>query len=60
MSIVKVNAFKCERCGHIWLPKGLDSDKLSNLEKYSPKVCPNPKCHSPYWQTKRKDDIVKK
>ena len=53
MSIVKVNAFKCERCGHIWLPKGLDSEKLANLEKYAPTACP--KCHSPYWQTKKKE-----
>jgi len=35
----------CLRCGHNWRPK---SDKL-------PKVCPNPKCKSPYWNKPRKE-----
>jgi len=29
---------KCLRCGHSWLRR---------IEK--PRICPNPKCHSPYW-----------
>ena len=36
---VKIFAFKCERCGHKWVPRF--SGK--------PKVCP--KCKSPYWDT---------
>lgn len=58
MSIVNVNAFKCDRCEHVWLPKGLNDEKLANLEKYAPMVCP--KCHSPYWQTKKKSVIIDK
>lgn len=36
---------KCLRCGHKWTPR---TDK-------PPKVCPNPKCKSPYWDKPRKD-----
>lgn len=35
---------KCLRCGHEWYAK--DPNKL-------PKVCPNPKCKSPYWDRER-------
>ena len=35
---------KCKRCGHKWRPR---QNKL-------PKVCPNPKCKSPYWNIPRK------
>ena len=34
---------RCERCNHIWIPRG---------EKTEPEVCP--KCHSPYWNKPRK------
>lgn len=34
----------CLRCGHEWYAK--DPSKL-------PKVCPNPKCKSPYWDRER-------
>ena len=37
-------AWKCERCGHQWIPR--DASK-------EPKVCPNPKCKSPYWNRPR-------
>ena len=40
---------KCKRCGHRWRPR---TDK-------SPKVCPNPKCKSPYWDTPRRKKKVK-
>lgn len=40
MSIVKVEAFRCDRCGHTWLPR---------QHKKKPKNCPA--CHSPYWDT---------
>ena len=34
---------KCKRCGHEWIQRGT---KL-------PKVCPNLKCKSPYWNRER-------
>ena len=51
MGRVKVDAFRCDRCGHEWLPKEL-LEKLDELDKHLPKVCP--KCKSPYWNTPRK------
>ncbi len=41
MPEVKVAAYKCERCGHIWVPK---TDRR-------PIICP--KCKSPYWDRAR-------
>jgi len=46
-----VLAFKCDRCGHVWLPRD-NVDKLAELDKHLPKVCP--KCKSPYWNIPRK------
>jgi predicted Zn-ribbon and HTH transcriptional regulator len=40
---ITVMGFKCERCGHEWLPR---------IEKQEPRVCP--KCKSPYWDTPKK------
>src|SRR5678809_1540495 len=37
MAKVRLQAWKCERCGHQWIPR---SSKI-------PTVCP--KCKSPYW-----------
>jgi predicted Zn-ribbon and HTH transcriptional regulator len=37
-----VPGFRCERCGHEWVPRGK-----------APTVCP--KCKSPYWDKPRKD-----
>ena len=39
---VKVDAWECERCGHIWKPRSEEK----------PKVCP--KCKSPYWDRAKK------
>jgi hypothetical protein len=36
--------YRCDRCGHEWLPKG--------SERKEPKVCP--KCKSPYWNIPKK------
>jgi predicted amidophosphoribosyltransferase len=36
-------SLKCERCGYEWIPR---SNTL-------PKVCPNRKCKSPYWDRER-------
>jgi hypothetical protein len=43
MGKVKIDAYKCERCGHIWTPRG---DK-------EPVVCA--RCKSPYWNIPRKN-----
>ena len=47
-----VNAFKCDRCNHTWLPKAWDGNPES-LDELLPKVCPH--CKSPYWNTPRKN-----
>ena len=39
---ITVMGFRCDRCGHEWIPKRSDSE---------PKVCP--KCKSPYWNQPR-------
>ena len=48
MSIIEIKrkGFKCERCGHEWIPH--------NMEK-TPTVCP--KCKSPYWNKPKKINI---
>lgn len=45
MAEVKITlyGYKCERCGHQWVPK-----KIGN----NPRVCPN--CKSPYWDVPKK------
>ena len=45
MSRVKIilEGYKCERCGHEWIPRNI---------KDKPRVCP--KCKSPYWDRSRK------
>ena len=40
---------KCKRCSHTWVQRGAEL----------PKVCPNPKCKSPYWNKKREREINK-
>jgi len=35
----------CLRCGHKWKPRN----------NTKPKVCPNPTCKSPYWDTPRRE-----
>ena len=42
---IKVKGYRCERCGHEWIPKG----------KEEPRVCP--KCKSPYWNKPRKKKV---
>lgn len=42
MGKVKVDAYKCERCGHIWLPR--EPTKRGNR---LPVICA--KCKSAYW-----------
>lgn len=45
MAKVKLDGYKCDRCGHEWLRRGHDD----------PKVCPQ--CKSPYWNIPRKSSI---
>jgi len=40
---VQLWGYRCERCGHEWLPRNKDE---------APRVCP--KCKSPYWDRPRK------
>jgi len=40
---VQLWGYRCERCGHEWLPREKDQE---------PQVCP--KCKSPYWNAPRK------
>ena len=57
--IINVEAFKCNKCGHVWLSRGY-AEKMHNEEKmFFPIACA--KCKSAYWdreqqqpQTKRK------
>lgn len=45
---IKVKGFKCERCGHEWIPNDI---------KKEPRVCP--KCKSPYWNIPRRKNKPK-
>ena len=45
MGEVTLKGYKCERCGHVWLPK----------EQGAPKVCPH--CKSPYWDRPRRTQL---
>ena len=42
---IEVIQYTCLRCGHKWQPRVTGKE---------PKVCPNPKCHSAYWNEERK------
>lgn len=41
---VKMPHWKCERCGHTWVPR----------TEEVPRTCPHPKCRSIYWDIPRK------
>ena len=43
MSVVLIRGHRCYRCGYTW-----------KLESKPSMVCPNPKCHSPYWDRPRR------
>jgi predicted Zn-ribbon and HTH transcriptional regulator len=44
---ITVMGYKCERCGHEWLPRD---------DSQEPKVCP--KCKSPYWNSPKKQPLM--
>jgi len=48
----EVNAFKCQRCGHEWIPR-VNMGELEGFVKDEPIICP--KCKTPYWKTERKN-----
>lgn len=47
-----INAFKCQRCGHEWIPR-VSMEELEGKIKDIPIICP--KCKTPYWKTERKN-----
>lgn len=53
MAKIQLEGYKCERCGHIWLPRKQENGK----EQLEPRVCP--KCKSPYWNTPRRSQPAK-
>ncbi|MDP3918565.1 MAG: hypothetical protein Q8Q35_01500 [Nanoarchaeota archaeon] len=56
---IKINAFKCLRCGHKWIPR-VELSQLEGELKEKPRICPS--CKSAYWdlEKKNKDKEVKK
>jgi hypothetical protein len=46
-----VNAFRCLRCGHEWIPR-VELSQLEGKLKEKPRLCP--KCKSAYWDLERK------
>ena len=49
MPKVQIWGYRCERCGHEWVPRDKDHD---------PKVCPS--CKSPYWDRPRMSSLPEK
>lgn len=47
MKLKNLKRLKCLRCGWRWLPRVKDV-----------RICPNIKCHSMYWDRKRKEKVV--
>jgi len=43
---IKLPELICQRCGWKWIPR----------KNETPAVCPNPKCHSPWWNKPRKNN----
>jgi DNA-directed RNA polymerase subunit RPC12/RpoP len=48
MGTITLKGYKCERCGHTWVP----------VSEERPRVCP--KCKSPYWDKPRSADWEKR
>jgi predicted Zn-ribbon and HTH transcriptional regulator len=43
---ITVMGYRCERCGHEWVPRDFDAE---------PRVCP--KCKNPYWNRPRQEKM---
>ena len=52
----RVNAFKCLRCNHEWIPR-VNLEQLEGEVKKKPRICP--KCKNAYWDLERKNKINK-
>jgi DNA-directed RNA polymerase subunit RPC12/RpoP len=58
MPLVKIVlwGYRCLRCGHEWVPRGVDlvvgDGRKPPDPDEEPRVCP--KCKSPYWNKPRK------
>lgn len=52
--------YKCERCGHVWVPRGprAENRQAKGSEAQKPRLCP--KCKSAYWETPRKAPLKKR
>jgi DNA-directed RNA polymerase subunit RPC12/RpoP len=46
---VSIEGYRCERCGHIWVPRKYE---MTKDKKKEPIICP--KCKSPYWNIPKK------
>lgn len=49
---IKIDGFRCLRCGHEWLPRNITNE---------PVICPS--CKSPYWnkpRQRKKKEVGKK
>jgi hypothetical protein len=54
MPKVQVWGYRCERCGHAWLPRKPEPGQPER----EPRTCP--KCKSPYWNVPRKQKLEPK
>jgi rubredoxin len=53
--VMKVPAYRCERCQYEWISRGPrleNRPKGATEEDLKPRICP--RCKSPYWATPRK------
>jgi len=53
----EVNAFRCLRCGHEWIPR-VELSQLEGELKDKPRICP--RCKSAYWDLEKKSKGNKK
>ena len=53
----KINAFRCLRCEHEWIPR-VELSQLEGALKDKPRICP--KCKSAYWDLEKKNKGKKK
>lgn len=52
----EVNAFRCLRCSHEWIPR-VPLSQLEGQLKDKPRICP--KCKSAYWDLEKKNGVKK-